>query len=152
MKKLFITILFILFFSKAYSQEYQTAGGIRAGLLFGASVKHFINQNEALEGLLATRWGGINLTGLYEYHKPLKTSKLYWYYGGGAHLAFYNGFYAQDNKSYTIVGIDGIIGLEHTFANSPINISIDYKPAIHFGTIFSLGPDEFAVSIRYVFK
>nr|MCU0407975.1 hypothetical protein [Bacteroidales bacterium] len=52
----------------AQKKEYGTALGFRAGLSQGITVKHFIDRNNAFEGLFTTKWQGIEFSGLYEMH------------------------------------------------------------------------------------
>jgi hypothetical protein len=138
----------------ANAQDYKTGIGLRAGFSSGLTLKHFKSRKIALEGLLTTRWQGFDITGLYEVHnKAFDVNNLNWYYGGGAHIGFYNGNYAdwgRTGTTYTVIGIDGILGLEYTFDEIPINLGIDWKPTfnlIGYTGIWSEG----ALSIRYVF-
>jgi hypothetical protein len=51
-----------------------------------------------------------------------------------------------------IAGVDGIGGIDYVFPadlNLPVNVSLDWKPAIHFNTSSDLA--DFAISIRYTF-
>jgi hypothetical protein len=50
-----------------------------------------------------------------------------------------------------VIGIDGIIGLEYVFRDIPINIGLDWKPALNIIGNTSFWPDKGAVSIRYIF-
>ncbi len=78
---------------------------------------------------------------------------LYWYYGGGAHVN------AGSKFNYLTVGIDAIAGLGYNFSSTPLNISLDYKPAMNlystgYGFInpyfyFNRG---YGVSARYTFQ
>ncbi|WP_201300967.1 hypothetical protein [Sunxiuqinia indica] len=48
--------------------------------------------------------------------------ELNWYYGFGGHIGFWDGNrvnWADDNNAYTVIGIDGILGLEYHFARAP---------------------------------
>lgn len=136
------------------AQEYKTGIGLRGGFSSGLTIKHFTNHKVALEGLLTTRWQGFVITGLYEVHnQAFDVAHLNWYYGGGAHIGFYNGnyvYWGNNGTTYTIVGIDGILGIEYTFSEIPINIGIDWKPALNligYSGIWSEG----GISVRYVF-
>jgi len=156
MKKISLTVMitFCLFFH-ANAQDYNTGLGLRVGPYIGFTVKHFLNEKSAIEGLVSTRWKGIEFTGLYEIHnQAFKTEGLNWYFGGGGHIGFYN----ESNKesgtaetAYTNVGIDGILGLEYSFKEAPINLSIDWKPAINFTGDTGFWADNGALSIRYIF-
>lgn len=153
---------------------YKTGIGLRGGFEGGITIKHFIKSDRALEGILSRGWGygGMRITGLYEIHKPFPGAKgLDWFYGVGAHLGFYNGDYYGYNyynggyydkkgkwhpgdyrsRTYTTVGIDGILGLEYQFAEIPFTVGIDIKPYFDFvgrGDHFGDG----AFSIRYTIK
>jgi hypothetical protein len=139
----------------SYSQDYTTGIGLRGGPSNGLTVKHFISQKAALEGILSTRWGGFGLTGLYELNVPIKSvSRLNFYYGLGGHIGSYDGKrngWFKDDKNHTIIGIDGIIGLEYNFKEIPFNIGVDYKPGFNLIGYSGYWGDEGALSIRYIF-
>lgn len=149
-----ILIMCVCLSGLAVAQEYNTGIGIRAGISSGLTIKHFKSRKVALEGLLTTRWSGFDLTGLYEVHgKAFDVDHLNWYYGGGAHVGFYNGsnaYWGHDGVSYTVVGVDGILGLEYTFGELPINIGIDWKPTLNLVGYAGLW-SEGGISVRYVF-
>ncbi|WP_316929238.1 hypothetical protein [Nitritalea halalkaliphila] len=100
--------------------------------------------------------GGLLLTGLYEIHNPIGGAPgLRWFYGGGAHLGTWNSRsrprWARDDRSYTIFGLDLIIGLDYKFDNAPINLSIDWKPAFAIAGYQGWRGDELALSLRFTF-
>jgi hypothetical protein len=154
MKKSLITLSFIfILVCSLTAQDYRTGLGIRGGVSNGLTVKHFISDTNALEGLLTTRWNGFLFTGLYEVHaKAFGITGLYWYYGGGAHIGAWNHYYRTNRlDNYSVIGIDGILGMEYNITEIPFNISIDYKPGINLmGKPLGMS-DEVALSIRYVF-
>lgn len=137
------------------AQNYETALGVRAGAFNGITAKHFVNGSHAVEGILSLRWGGFNITGLYEVHDDaFDAPGLQWYYGFGAHLGFWNSpraWWADENNNYVVVGVDGIIGLEYTFSEIPVNISLDWKPALNLIGYSGFWGDGGGLSIRYVF-
>lgn len=158
MKKIALTIFlsaFLLSFSHA--QDYNTGIGVRGGYANGLTIKHFISSNTALEGILASRWKGFQLTGLYEIHnRAFNTERLNWYYGFGAHVGFWDGddtndYWGDPGKSYTVIGIDGIIGLEYNFSEIPFNLSVDWKPAFNLSGHSGFWGDGGALSFRYIF-
>lgn len=158
MKKILITLL-IVFCSAALSnaQDYRTGVGLRAGFPSGLTVKHFTREKSAFEFLLASRWRGFEITGLYEIHnEAFNTARLKWYYGLGAHVGFWNGdytnkYWGDPGTNYTVVGIDGILGLEYSFTEAPFNISLDWKPAFNFIGYSGFWADGAALSLRYIF-
>ena len=71
MKKIIIGLLVVLStISISYAQDYRTGIGVRGGYFNGLTIKHFTSQSTAFEFLLASRWRGFEITGLYEFHKP----------------------------------------------------------------------------------
>lgn len=130
------------------SQEYTTALGVK--FYPGAvSIKHFLNDNKAVEGLGYFWTRGMRVTGLYEIHFDFKQAEgLKWYVGPGAHVGFYN------NKYYgggTGLGIDGVIGLDYKFKGAPINVSLDWQPSFEFGNYDGFSGNWGGLAIRYVF-
>jgi hypothetical protein len=157
LKKLLIGIAFMyLITTSLEAQNYKTAIGGRIGFFNGFTIKHFIQNDKALEGLLSFRWNGFVITGLYEYQKPLKgVNNLDWFVGIGGHAGFWDGghYYWRDKRdSYSVIGMDLIGGLEYTFDEVPINIGLDWKPAFNFIGDDHVWFDGLALSIRFAIK
>jgi len=157
MKKLLL-ILFTSLSIWGFSQDYKTALGLRGGLSSGLTIKHFVSGNSALEGILASRWRGFNLTGLYEIHhfSAFGVPHLNWYYGFGGHIGSWAGYkkhpwFPDDKATYSVAGADFILGIEYNFKEVPINISADWKPAFNIWGHKGFWIDESALSIRYRF-
>lgn len=156
MKKLFIALSLAVFITgSAAAQDYNTGIGFRGGLVNGLTVKHFMSQKGAVEVLVATRYKGFEITGLYEIHNPfVNADRLKWYYGAGAHLGFYNGEntdWDDDEGNYASLGLDLILGLEYSFEAVPVNLSLDWKPEFNlFGYSKFIG-DGVALSVRFIF-
>jgi len=154
MKK-YIIIGVVSFFSlTTFSQSYDNAVGLRGGLASGITFKHMLGDKAGLEFIADSRWRGFSLTGLYEIHaQAFNVDGLNWYYGLGAHVGSFRGnnrnIYFTDDR--TIVGIDGIIGIEYNITDIPINISLDYKPAFNIIGYSGFWGDNGALSIRYYF-
>jgi hypothetical protein len=137
MKRNFLTLLVILVassFTLLKAQDYKVALGVRLSnstptLNNSVSIKYFMNQQNALEGLVSfgSRFG---IGGLYEVHKPTTATGLNWFFGGGAYIGF------QDSNTY--FGPTGIIGL-------------DYKPELDIIPSINFVPDAFALSARFTF-
>lgn len=149
MKKfLAIITIAVLFTAVASAQDYNNGIGLRAGFNQGITFKHFILTKSAIEVLMATRWRGIEVAGLFEIHnRAFDIDRFNWYFGAGAHIGFYGSGYG--GGSGTFVGIDGILGLEYNFTELPINIGLDWKPAFDFGYSHFFA-DGGALSVRYI--
>lgn len=158
MKKSIIAFLIsICFVTIGLAQDYNTGIGLRAGPFNGITIKHFVSEKAAFEGIFASRWRGVEVTGLYEIHnRAFDVDRLKWYYGFGAHAGFYNGDYTHNRwgergEQYSVIGLDGILGLEYSFAEIPFNLSIDWKPTFNFFGYSGFWGDGGALSIRYIF-
>lgn len=156
MKRL-LMILVIVFCSISYSsaQNYSTGIGFRGGFSNGLTIKHFIGETAAIEGIISSRWRGYSITGLYELHnQAFDVEGLYWYYGAGGHIGVWNGkdtSWGNNDEDYTVIGIDGILGIEYNFNEIPINISLDWKPTMNLIGYSGFWGDGGALSVRYIF-
>lgn len=129
----------------AYGQ-YNAAVGVRAGETSGLTIKGFVTDNTAIEGIFGVWHRGVSLTGMYEVYNPaFNANGLSWYFGAGGHVALSNRrdnydwyrfgqrrFYVDNGE--TGLGIDGIIGLEYKIPRAPIAFSLDLKPFVEFNT------------------
>ena len=154
--KLFLVSLFILLFSHSISaQNYKNALGLRIGSPYGITGKHFFSDKTALEGILSFGWGGFGLTGLMEIHNETnQVANLKWYYGFGGHVAFWNDHPNNPwngGESDGAIGVDGILGLEYTFDDIPLNLSIDWIPSINLIGDIGFADFQLGISARYTF-
>ncbi len=142
MKKGFVLAVFILAAQLSFAQSsttnsssYKTAVGVK--FYPGAvSVKHFVNDQAAIEGLGYFFNRGVRVTGLYEFHFDIEGAKgLKWYAGPGAHLGFYNNKYGGGS----FAGIDGVLGLDYKVNTAPLNFSLDWQPSFEFGNGYQNG-------------
>jgi hypothetical protein len=156
-RKMLVGIAFCLMVASSLNaQEYKTGLGGRVGFFNGFTIKHFVKNDKALEGLLSFRWNGFVITGLYEHQRPFKEVKnLDWFIGIGAHVGFWDRgkyYWNYYDDSHSIVGMDLIGGLEYTFDEVPINLGLDWKPAFNFIGDDHVWFDGLALSIRYAIK
>jgi hypothetical protein len=131
------------------SSTYSTAVGLKFSPV-GITVKHFISDGVALEGLGYFTSYGFRLTGLYEFHHDIPgVEGLKWYVGPGAHVGFYDVRYG----GATSLGIDGVLGLDYKFVGAPVNASVDWQPFFEFGSNYANGfyGGQGGISIRYAF-
>ena len=158
MKKLVITSLFAFcLVSIGLAQDYKTGIGLRGGFENGLTIKHFTREKSAYEFILASRWRGFEVTGLYEVHnQAFDVERFKWFVGFGGHVGSWNGdytyrYWGEQGTNYTVAGIDGILGLEYSFKEVPFNLSLDWKPAFNFIGYSGFWGDGGALSIRYIF-
>lgn len=148
---LFVALFSIAVSGKAQSmgQKYKTAVGVKFWDGGGVTLKHFINDKTALEGILFFWGNGVRVTGLYELHFPISSvSGLQWYVGPGAHIGFYNNKHGNDGVS---IGIDGVLGLDYKLNNAPLNFSLDWNPNVEFGSDHGFNGGWGGFAVRYTF-
>jgi len=149
-------VLFTTLATKAQSMgsTYQTAVGIK--VYPGAvTLKHFVQENRALEGL-AYFWNyGVRFTGLYEFHGDIPGAEgLKWYAGPGAHIGFWSDRWKKDypdRQGGVAIGIDGVVGLDYKFNKVPINIFVDWQPSFNFVGYNYFEAGWGGTGIRYTF-
>jgi hypothetical protein len=157
-KSILILALALTAFSiKSSAQHsYQTALGVRLGDPSGITLQHYISNNSALEGILGIGPNWFTITGLYELHQSFSSPDgLGWYIGFGGDIGALNGTYHYNSHEYGgggfILGVDGILGLEYTIPQAPINLSLDWKPDINLTPFTGFFGGEFGFSVRYTF-
>ena len=156
-KTALISVIVMLFAFNSAAQQYDKAIGIRGGLFNGVTYKQALSSSTYLEGIASFRWNGFMVTGLYEITKPIDSNApgLDWYYGFGAHVGFYDdadsGPWEEGDFDGPMIGADGIIGMEYTFREVPVTLSLDWKPAINLFGWDGYWSDNVALSIRYTF-
>jgi hypothetical protein len=156
MKKILILLVIAMAAgTMAKAQDYKTSLGLRAGLPYGVTLKHFLNKTDALEGILAGRYGGFVITGLWENeHWTGKYPGLNWYWGVGANVGFWGtgeNPHLDVADSGATIGANGVLGLEYTFDDFPLNLSLDVMPAVNLFSSTVWFEVNGGLSIRYVF-
>ena len=150
-------VLFTTLVSEAQSNgsTYRTALGIKfwPG---GITIKHFIRDNRALEGIAYFWDHGFRFTGLYEIHGDINgATGLKWYVGPGAHIGAYNEVWYHDGHYYNdgavSFGVDGVLGLDYKINSAPLNFSVDWQPSVEFGNGYNNGfsGNWGGIAIRY---
>ncbi|GAC1443678.1 MAG: hypothetical protein NVSMB63_12670 [Sediminibacterium sp.] len=140
--------------AQSNGSTYTTALGLKV-YPAAVSVKHFVAENRAVEGLGYFSQDGFRLTGLYEVHGDFTSVEgLKWYVGGGAHLGFWsdtwkNKYPARDGG--TAFGVDGVLGLDYKINGAPLNISFDWQPSINFVGYNYFEGGWGGLGIRYTF-
>lgn len=138
----------------AQAQSYKSAIGLRGGDPSGVTFKTFITNTNALELIAGTGYWGHNfsITGYYQWQKPTGwTPNLDWFIGPGAHVGFWNDYYKTSYNTGILIGVDGIIGLEYTLDDIPLNFAFGMGPTFQLTS----GPGWYywngGLAVRYVF-
>lgn len=140
------------------AQSYKSATGARLGSPLSASYKVFLNETGAFEGIASFRgysgYSWFSVSGAYQIHKPLKTGDvdgLNYYFGAGAGAYFWN--FSNDflKGANTTYGVQGYLGLDYTFKDIPVNITVDWIPTYFFNGFSSgFGGGFGSVGVRYI--
>jgi len=149
-----LTTIAIQTTSKA--QSYEHAIGGRFGAANGVTFKTGVSDNAMLDLILNFRSNNnfkyFRLTGLYEIYNPISGAPgLNWYYGAGASIGSVKYKYGPYDDSDLYLSVDGVLGLDYKFADAPINLSLDWKPAIQLNPGTDFDGSGAAISIRYTF-
>ena len=161
MKKIITGLLFctaIGFANHSSAQDYKTALGVRlsssaANVNNSISIKHFISDETAVEGLFS--FGDPIAFGvLLEKHKPLSESGLRWFYGAGGYLSFIKTYNPNKLKNETNAnfGAQGVIGLDYKFTGIPLNLSLDWKPELNIVSDINFEPAAIGLTARFTFS
>lgn len=147
-----ILSLLLLVATTISAQNYGTGVGVRLGYDSGLTVKHFTSKETAIEGILSFSPKHFQLTGLYEWQRPLSLlENLDWFIGLGGHV----GAIHHNKKDYSnsfLIGVDMIAGVEYLIPSVPISVGIDWKPTINFTNGYNdYWYAGFALSARYLF-
>lgn len=158
MKKLIFTLvagvaIFAMSTTNAQAQGYKNAIGGRFGSANGISFKTGLNNTAMLEliGNFRSNSGAdyFNLTGLYEVYKPINGAEgLNFYYGAGATIGSYKvkGF---DGDVY--LSANGVLGLDYKFNGVPINLSLDWVPALQLTPDTGFWGGDVGLGLRFTF-
>jgi hypothetical protein len=160
MKKIILLTIIIAITLVAKSQDintgtdYKTAIGVKV-FPGSISIKHFISDNTAVEGLAYFWQYGYRTTGLYEIHGNLaNVDGLKWYLGPGAHVGFYNTQWKVDYPSRpggVEIGVDGVIGVDYKIQGIPLNVSFDWQPSFNLIGYSGFEGGWGGLGIRYTF-
>lgn len=168
MRKSYLLIIALLMCAVSYGQ-YDRSAGLRLGRFSGVTFKKFVHEEEAFEFLLSGRNDGLQLTGLYEFHTPLKwglSDRLYLNYGAGGHF----GYERDDRPRFVFLpgnqvelinrsrhlftmGVDALVGIEYRWLAFPLTVGIDMKPYFDFIGMRStrLRFWDTALTVKYIF-
>ncbi len=150
-------------------QGYEHSAGLRLGGTSALTYKDFVEENQSIELLLSGRRDGLQLTTIYNFHKPMElefNENFFLYYGVGAHIGYedYGNLdkvltsveppqFVFDRKTYFVMGADAQLGVEYRWFSVPATISFDLKPYFTFiGMRYTDGRFwDSAISFKYIF-
>ena len=169
----FMVVIFCMGFTgNIYAQNIESMAGIRLGGTTALTYKRMFTNLEAVEIMMSGRDDGIQLTGLYEKHKPLVLGfgeNFYGYYGFGGHIGYYRSdpFVLRSDssgvvrefvldvrrKTFFAMGVDAIFGIEYHIYSIPMAISMDFKPTVELVGMRYLRSRvfDFGISAKYIF-
>lgn len=154
-KKFFLgALIALLSLNFAVAQDYRTGIGLRLGPYYGLTVKHNLNQVNAVEGILSASFNEFFLVGTYQWHhdRVFDLQPMRFYYGIGPHIGSWGGGRYGVAHSGFLLGASGIVGLEYNFLDIPLNIALDWIP--QFDIIERFGPrfHSIGLSVRYLIR
>ena len=161
MKKItFCLALFCAMFLSLNSlkaQDYKSAIGAKLGYGLMGSYKTFLNEKAALDIFAGIQWSsGLGGGVMYQHHMPINSvERLKWFVGGGATFFTYGG-----TNTYFELTINPNLGLDYSFTDFPLNISLDYAPGIVvynnyntiWGTYSRFRSGYYGLTARYILK
>ena len=87
---------------------------------------------------------------MYEIHNDINNAPgLQWFYGGGGTVGTYK--WKPNDESDVYVSADGVLGLDYKFSGAPINVSLDWKPALQLTPDTGFDAEGFGLSVRFTF-
>lgn len=153
LKKISILIAMITAFSTfTNAQDLFSDNGITPGLRMGSNYSTWWGFSGRMnfdpgsfEVILTPGNNRFTITGLVAVHEPFSGNidGLSYFYGLGAHVGL-------ESNAVPIVGADAIAGVEYSFSNVPILISVDMKPALDIiSSDLGFHWDQGAITVRY---
>jgi hypothetical protein len=157
-KKLLFTVIAVAAFftvsiTDATAQSYNHAIGGRFGNANGVSFKTALNKGAMLELIGNFRsnsgYSYANLTGLYEVYNPIGGAEgLNWFYGAGASIGS-SKLKGYDGDFY--LSANGVLGLDYKFKGAPINLSLDWIPALQLTPDTGFWGGDIGLGVRFTF-
>ncbi len=157
MKKSFIT--FILLFSVILTSQAQEIAkntlGVRIGSYDGfagdLTYQRVLSGLDRLEFNAGYKKGiedvdSLKFTTLYEWVWYIDNG-FYWYIGAGAGVGLWTNDYKSDSFNGEFLFGTGDIGIEYSFCDTPIILSLDFRPEMYFSDYKDANKDNFRGNI-----
>lgn len=168
MKHFLLVIAFIFLSGIIYSQSFERQLGVRLGPMSGITGKVVMNKKTAIQGTLGFRKGGVQLYTLLEVYKGLDkntTQNWFFYFGGGAHIGYINGYnrirrwsntsgyYWEEERAVgPVIGLDAIVGVEYNIPLVPLTIFFEFKPMVELQNFDKIRPNFWDTGIGIVYR
>lgn len=152
MKTFFITVVMLTCLS-SMAQDYNKALGIKFPGAVSVSYKKFVSTYNNIEAEAMFAEKGFRPVVLYEFNfeVPNAVEGLRWFVGPGLHLDFWKDHYQKEYDHNVDFGIDFIIGLDYKFYGLPLNVSLDWQPAIQITGSETIQAAYGGLGIRFTF-
>ncbi len=154
MQKILFVLLLTTTITIAHAQApYDRAIGVKFPGGLSLTYKKFVSDSRNLEAQFTSWHKGFRVAGLYEFNFYTfdKVPELSWFVGPGAHLGFWKSEFKDTYNSHIDLGIDGIIGLDYKIKDAPIDVSVDWQPAVTLLGSAGFTPAFGGFAIRYTF-
>ena len=154
MQKFLLLLLFTTTVIITQAQApYNRALGLKFPGGFSLTYKKFVADTKNLEAQFTSWHKGFRVAGLYEFNFFTfdKVPELSWFVGPGAHLGFWKSEFKDNYNSHVDLGIDGILGLDYKLKGAPINVSVDWQPAVTLLGSAGFTPAFGGFAVRYTF-
>lgn len=155
-----LSTLFVLFIvCTSMAQNYNSAIGFKGNYStthssFGQLTwKQFFSKQSAFELTLGGNQSFV--WGQFMYERNQRLNKIFeWYWGAGIDAGYFEmangGRTSLESQHGLWSGVNGVLGIEHTFAEMPINVAFDFGPTVRITPDVKVGL-VFGLSMRYAF-
>ncbi len=155
MKRVFL-LLAAIFCIAITSQAQNINGernalGIRGGWGVEASYQRYVAPMNRVEATLGINRYGFLAAGTYQWMFDINSSysgQFKWYVGGGVGMGARMWRTLSDEFQ---IGVLAQGGVQYEFANTPLVVSIDYRPGLYFTQGVFFDWTGFAAGVRFVF-
>lgn len=157
MKKIIFTFTFLI--SLALTSQAQEIAkntlGVRIGSFDGfagdLTYQRGLSDLDRIEFNVGYKKGqkdidSFKFTTIYEWVWHID-NRIYWYAGAGAGVGFWNNNFKNDKFSNEFLFATGNIGIEYSFCDTPIILSLDYRPEMYFSDFKDRNKDNFSGNI-----
>jgi opacity protein-like surface antigen len=141
-KNLHLVLMLIVVITTSNAQNFsKNALGLRLGNNdgIGAEISYQRGLSATNRAEIDLGWqnsnnvSAVKLTGLYQWVWQIDNG-LNWYAGAGAGLISWSNSNNIPKDSGVLFNAAGAIGLEYSFKDTPIQISLDLRPELYFAT------------------